>query len=210
MLDTRIVGGNFIATKVFKQLLKMTMKKFVLFILLSIFVLNLLAQNSSMTNTNVRNPAIVHADEISAAAKKGDGLAVADSVLRVVSIEGKYNVGISIVSRSKINGKTPPDAIVHEVVTEVYHIVEGNGILLVGGTLDSAQKLKPENPIVLKITGPGSRGKRISGGTQYEVGAGDIIVIPPNTPHGFIEIKSNKIVYTLVRIDTERVLELKN
>ena len=174
------------------------------------FVLNLLAQNSSKTNTNVRNATIVHTDEISAAAKKGDGLAIADSVLRVVSIEGKYNIGVSIVSRSKINGKTPPDAIIHDVVTEVYHIVDGNGILLVGGTLDSAQRFPPQSPTVLKIAGPSSRGKHISGGTQYEVGPGDIIVIPPNTPHGFIEIKSNKIVYTLVRIDTEKVLELTN
>ena len=100
--------------------------------------------------------------------------------------------------------------IVHDVVTEVYHIVVGNGILLIGRTLDSAQKLPVKSPIVLKITGPSSRGKSISGGTKYEVGPGDIIVIPPNCPHGFIEIQSNKIVYTLVRIDTGKVLELKN
>ena len=183
------------------------MKKHLLLFFLSIFVMNLFAQNS---NAIVKNATIIHQEEISAAAKKGEGLPVADSVLRVVSIEGKYNVGISVVSRSKINGKTPPDAIVHDVVTEVYQIVEGNGILLVGGTLDSAQRLPAKGPIVLKIAGPSSRGKRISGGTQYEVSPGDIIVIPPNTPHGFIEIKSNKIVYTLVRVDTEKVLELKN
>lgn len=181
------------------------MKKIVLPILLSISALNLQAQN-----TNDKKATIIHTGEISDAAKKGAGLAVADSVLKVVSIDGKYNVGVSVVSRSKINGKTPPDAIVHDVVTEVYNIVEGKGILLVGGTLDSAQKLPAQSQIVLKITGPSSRGKRINGGTQYEVGPGDIIVIPPNTPHGFIEIQSNKIVYTLVRIDTEKVLELKN
>ena len=186
------------------------MKKSVLLTLLSISVLNLLAQKSNELNTNDKKATIIHTEEIIAAAKKGYGLVVADSVLRVVPIEGKYNVGVSVVSRSKINGKTPADAIVHDVVTEVYNIVEGNGILLVGGSLDSAQKLPAKSPIVLKITGPSSRGKRIRGGTQYEVGPGDIIVIPPNTPHGFIEIKSNKIVYTLVRIDTEKVLELKN
>jgi mannose-6-phosphate isomerase-like protein (cupin superfamily) len=188
----------------------MTIKKVVLTGLLSIFALNLLAQIPGNTYTNVSNVPIVHADEIEAAAKMGNGLAVADSVLRVVSIEGKYNVGISVVSRTKINGKTPPDAIVHDVVTEVYNIMEGNGILVVGGTLDSAVRLPFDNPIVHKITGPSSRGKHISGGKQYEVGPGDIVVIPPNIPHGFIEIKTNKIVYTLVRIDTEKVLELKN
>ena len=188
----------------------MMMKKSVLLILILMFVLNAIAQNSDKPNTNVKENAIIHTDEIISAAKKGDGLAVADSVLRVIPIEGKYNVGVSVVTRSRINGKTPPDAILHDVVTEVYNIIEGNGILVVGGTLDSAQKLPSKSPIVLKITGPSSRGKSISGGTQYEVGPGDIIVIPPNTPHGFIDIKTNKIVYSLVRIDTEKVLELKN
>lgn len=185
-------------------------KKFVLLTSLSMVVLNVLAQNSNDPNTNDKKVTVIHIDEISTAAKKGDGLAIADSVLKVVSIEGKYNVGVSVVSRSKINGKTPPEAIVHDVITEVNHIVKGNGILLVGGTLDSAQKLPAKSSIVLKITGPSSRGKRISGGTEFKVGPGDIIIIPPNTPHGFIEIKSKKIVYTLVRIDNEKVLDLKD
>jgi quercetin dioxygenase-like cupin family protein len=38
----------------------------------------------------------------------------------------------------------------------------------------------------------------------------DIVVIPPNTPHGFIELKTKTIIYTLIRIDPEKVLELKN
>lgn len=186
------------------------MKKLALIFLLAIFALKPLAQNPNRPGSNVGIATVVHKSEVNSAARLGNNLAVADSVLRVVSIEGKYNVGVSVVTRSKINGKTPPDAIVHDVVTEVYNIVEGNGILLVGGTLDSAQRLPAKNPIVLKITGPSSRGKRITGGTMYEVGPGDIIVIPPNTAHGFIELKTNTIVYTLTRIDTEKVLELKN
>ncbi len=186
------------------------MKKIHLFTYLSLFGLNVSAQNPSDSNMNHRKATIIHSEEIMAAAKKGDGLAIADSVLVVVPIEGKYNVGISVVSRSKILGKTPPDAIVHDVVTEVYNIVEGYGILQIGGTLDSAQKLSAKSRVVLKITGPSSIGKHISGGTQYKVGPGDIIIIPPNTPHGFVKIISNKIVYTLVRMDNEKVLDLQN
>ena len=186
------------------------MKKFTFLILLPTFALNISAQNFNSSKTNVGKATVVHSTEINSAAKIGNGLAVADSVLRVVSIEGKYNVGVSVVSRSKINGKTPHDAIVHDAVTEVYHIIEGKGVLLVGGTLDSSVRIPANNPIVLKITGPSSTGKHITGGTQYEVGPGDIVVIPPNTPHGFIELKTNTIVYTLIRIDNEKVLELKN
>lgn len=186
------------------------MQKFIVIILLSVFSLNLSAQNSDSSKTSVGKATVVHIAEINAAAKKIDGLVVADSVLRVVSIEGKYNIGVSIVSRSKINGKTPTDAIVHNLVTEVYHIIEGRGTLVVGGRLDSAVQFPPDGPIVRKITGPTSLGKRIIGGTRYEVGPGDIVVIPLNTPHGFIELKTNKIVYTLIRVDPDRVLELKN
>jgi len=186
------------------------MKKYSLIILLSICVLNLFAQNSGEPGTTVGKAIIVHTAEINAAAETGKGRAVADSVLRVVSIDGKYNVGVSVVSRSKINGKTPPDAIIHDVVTEVYHIIEGKGILVVGGTLDSSVRIPANNPIVIKITGPSSTGKHIIGGTQYEVGPGDIVVIPANTPHGFVKLETNTIVYTLVRIDIQKVLEIKD
>ena len=186
------------------------MKKISLIILLSTFAVNLFAQNSGKSGTPVGKVIIVHKAEINAAGEIGKGRAVADSVLRVVSIEGKYNVGVSVVSRSKINGKTPPDAIIHDVVTEVYHILKGKGILVVGGTLDSSVRIPANNPIVLKITGPSSTGKHITGGTQYEVEPGDIVVIPPNTPHGFVKLKTNTIVYSLIRIDTEKVLEIVN
>lgn len=188
----------------------MRINKFVLIVLLSTFSQNLFAQIPGNSETNSGKVTIVHTSEINSAAETGKGRAVADSVLRVISIGEKYNVGVSVVSRSKINGKTPPDAIVHDIVTEVYHIVEGKGILLVGGTLDSALRIPANSSIVRKITGPSSTGKHIIGGTQYEVGPGDIVVIPPNTAHGFIELKTNMIVYTLIRIDNEKVLELKN
>lgn len=179
----------------------------------SLFILLLACSKLSaaqIPGNNTGKAAIVKSQEINAAAKNGKGLAVADSVLKVVSINDKYQVGVSVVSRSKINDKTPPDAIVHDVVTEVYHIVEGSGILLVGGTLDSPVPIPAGSDIVKKITGPSSTGKKINGGTQYEVGPGDMVVIPPNTPHGFIELFTNTIVYTLIRIDSEKVLELKN
>ena len=184
--------------------------KLILMALLSTGSLQLFAQLSGNPAANAGKATIVHSAEIQAAAATGKGRAVADSVLRVLSIGGKYNVGVSVVSRSKINDTTPPDAIVHDLVTEVYHIVEGKGVLLVGGTLDSAARIPGNSSIVLKITGPSSIGKHITGGTAYEVGPGDIVVIPPNTPHGFIELISNTIVYTLIRIDTDKVLELKN
>ena len=39
---------------------------------------------------------------------------------------------------------------------------------------------------------------------------GDIVVIPPHTPHGFVEITSERIVYTLIRVDPQQLLELRS
>lgn len=172
--------------------------------------LNLFAQSSDSLTTKPGTATVINSDEINSAAKKGSGLPLADSVLRVVSIEGKYNVGVSVVTRSKINGKTAKDAVLHNAVTEVYQIIEGSGILVTGGSLDSSVRIPSDSRIVLTVTGPTLTGKGIIGGIQHEVGPGDIIVIPPNTPHGFVELKTPKIVYTLIRIDPGKVLGLKN
>jgi quercetin dioxygenase-like cupin family protein len=40
------------------------------------------------------------------------------------------------------------------------------------------------------------------------IGPGDIIIIPPNTPHYFSEIASDQLVYIMDRIDTGRYLKL--
>ena len=116
---------------------------------------------------------------------------------------------MSVVRRSQVNGKTPPDAIVHDAITEVYQIIEGKGVLVTGGTIESATPMPADDPDVRQQIGPSSVGKLIIGGTRQELGAGDVVVIPPHTPHGFVEIKTKRIVYTLIRIDPQRLLELK-
>jgi mannose-6-phosphate isomerase-like protein (cupin superfamily) len=135
---------------------------------------------------------------------------LADSVLRVLPIESKYNVGVSVVRRSQVDGKTPPDAIVHDAITEVYQIIEGEGVLVTGGTLESPTPFPKDGQIVRQVIGPSASGKVISGGARQPVGPGDIVIIPPHTPHGFVEIKTKRIVYTLIRFDPQQVLELRS
>jgi DNA-binding beta-propeller fold protein YncE len=147
---------------------------------------------------------------MSAAVRGNGSIPVLDTALRVISIESKYNLGVSIVRRSQVNGKTPPDAIVHDAITEVYQIIEGRGVLVTGGTIESAARLPEDDPDVRRLIGPSSIGKLILGGTRQAVAPGDVVVIPPHTPHGFVEINTKRIVYTLVRIDPQRVLELRD
>jgi quercetin dioxygenase-like cupin family protein len=39
-----------------------------------------------------------------------------------------------------------------------------------------------------------------------KIGPGDVVIIPPNTPHWFSEISSDQIVYLVVRVDPHKVL----
>jgi mannose-6-phosphate isomerase-like protein (cupin superfamily) len=144
--------------------------------------------------------------EIQAALRPVDTSAVADNVLRVVPIDGEYNVGVSVVRRVKVDGKTPPDAILHHAIAEIYHVLEGSGILVTGGAIEDETELPPDAPDVRALIGPSAVGKVISGGTRQRVGPGDVVIIPPNTAHGFIEITSDQITYLLVRVDPHRVL----
>lgn len=98
----------------------------------------------------------------------------------------------------------PPDALVHDSVTEIYQIIEGSGILVTGGTLQSPKPLTAA--AVVGEIGPSRAGLAIVGGTRHQVGPHDIVVIPAGTPHGFVEISSPRIVYSIIRVDPQRSL----
>lgn len=143
--------------------------------------------------------------QIQAALKKTASAPVNDTQLRVVDIDGEYNVAVGILHRAKTNGK-PSGALIHEKITEVYQIISGNGTLVTGGTLVNPKESAADSEIVKVLAGPSTGGSSIEGGVSRKVGPGDIIVIPPNTPHGFSEITSDQIVYSAVRMDSQKVL----
>jgi mannose-6-phosphate isomerase-like protein (cupin superfamily) len=162
------------------------------------------AQDSSLSNAG--RGTTVTAAEIAAAVRQADTGAVADAMLRVLPIAGEYNVGVSVVRRSQVHGRTPPEAIVHEAITEVYHVIEGRGILVTGGTVADAQPLPADDPVVRRLIGPSAVGKTITGGARQQVGPGDVVIIPPHTAHGFAKLQTARVVYVLIRIDPHRVL----
>ncbi|MDQ6737213.1 MAG: AraC family ligand binding domain-containing protein [Gemmatimonadota bacterium] len=172
-----------------------------------------LSTTASTKHETTAQPAVtpatfVNSAEIKAAIDKHNTGAFSDSPLRVVPIESKYNVGIAVVRRSKVNGRMLPDALIHDDVTEVYQIVEGEAVMVTGGALQSAKPLTAV-PVVNEI-GPSSAGQSIVGGTSHRVAPGDMIIIPPHTPHGFVDIATPRIVYTIIRIDPQKVLELRS
>jgi mannose-6-phosphate isomerase-like protein (cupin superfamily) len=145
-------------------------------------------------------------DEVKAAVQKGASTAVSDQQLRVVSINSEYNVGVGVVRRAKTEGRNPGGGIEHSQITEVYHVIEGNGTLVTGGVIENPRESPSDSAVVKVLNGPSTGGGPIQNGVSRKLGPGDVVIIPPNTPHWFSEIKSDQIVYLVVRIDPHKVL----
>jgi mannose-6-phosphate isomerase-like protein (cupin superfamily) len=129
--------------------------------------------------------------------------AVSDIQLRVVGIENQPNIGIGVVRRTKPGGA---NSIEHSQITEIYYVTEGAATLVTGGTMENPREAAADSQVVTVLNGPSTNGGKIAGGVSRTVGVGDVVVIPPNTPHWFSEITSGQIVYLVVRVDPNKVL----
>ncbi|HSD62099.1 MAG TPA: heme-binding protein [Burkholderiales bacterium] len=77
---------------------------------------------------------------------------------------------------------------VHEHETDVVYVLEGTATLVTGG--------RPVDP---KVIAPGEiRAPDVVGGEIRKLAKGDVVVIPPNTPHWFKEA-SNPFLYFVVK-----------
>jgi len=100
-------------------------------------------------------------------------------------------VAPGIMVRRRSSGGEPQYAIVHPFSAETYYIVDGAGSLVTGGVLDPPAAV-PADPDVI-------RSKAIKNGVTHKVAKGDVIVVPPGTPHWFNAIDST-ITYLESRV----------
>jgi len=144
--------------------------------------------------------------EIEATVQRTATAPVSDQAIRVVSINNEYNVGVGVVHRAKTAGRDIGGGIEHSQITEVYHVISGNGTFVTGGTITDAKETAPDTPVVKVLNGPSTGGGPVQGGVSRKIGPGDVVIIPPNTPHWFTEITTDQIVYLVVRVDPHKVL----
>ena len=144
--------------------------------------------------------------EIEATVRKTAAAPVSDQAIRVVSINNEYNVGVGVVHRAKTAGRDVGGGIEHSQITEVYHVIEGNGTLVTGGPMTDLKEEPADTPVVKVLNGPSTGGGAVEGGVSRKIGPGDVVIIPPNTPHWFSEITSDQIVYLVIRVDPHKVL----
>lgn len=149
-------------------------------------------------------------DELQAYLKRAPARIVANDVsdqqVRALDI-GKINVDIGIVYRRALTGENPVAE--HDLVSEVYHIIDGSATLVTGPDIEGTKRRPATNENVRMLNGPGSNGTSIRNGMTYQLKPGDVIVIPAGVGHWFTKIDDH-IRYLMVRIDPDKVTPLKD
>lgn len=172
---------------------------------LAVLAAVLLAAHAVTSSQSVASPRaatdVTNAD-IRAVIAKAPPDGILDQQIRVVDM-GKYNVAVGMLHRSAKPAQQ--GAIDHAQVTEVYHIIEGSGTLVTGGTMADARPIPADNVINTILVGPSTSGSAIHGGQSRKVGPGDVIVIPPGVAHWFSAVESD-MNYLVVRVNADHVL----
>jgi mannose-6-phosphate isomerase-like protein (cupin superfamily) len=149
-------------------------------------------------------------DELQAFLKRAPSRIVANDVsdqqVRALDI-GKLNVDIGIVYRRALTGENPVAE--HDLVSEVYHVIDGSATLVTGPDIVGAERRPATNENVRLLNGPGSNATSIRNGATYHLKPGDVIVIPAGVGHWFTKIDDH-IRYLMVRLDPDKVTPLKD
>ena len=146
--------------------------------------------------------------EIQAYVKKAIAEKLTDQQVRDVNI-GKSHVGIGVVHRGKLTAPAPESVAEHDLVSEVYHIIDGSATLVTGPDLVGKKRRPADLETVRLFNGPGNNSESIRNGVSHDLKPGDVIVIPAGTGHWFTKIDDH-ITYLMVRIDPDKVTPLRD
>jgi mannose-6-phosphate isomerase-like protein (cupin superfamily) len=131
-----------------------------------------------------------------------------DQQVRDVEI-GKAHIGIGMVYRGKLAQPAPESVAEHDLVSEVYHIIDGSATLMLGPDITNMKRRPATLETVRLFNGPGNNGTSIRNGVSYDLKAGDVVVIPAGTGHWFTKIDDH-VYYLMVRIDPDKVTPLRD
>jgi mannose-6-phosphate isomerase-like protein (cupin superfamily) len=146
-------------------------------------------------------------EEIQEYVKKAIAEKRTDQQVRDVEI-GKAHVGIGLVHRGKLDKPAPESVAEHDLVSEVYHIIDGSATLVTGPDLVGKKRRPADLETVRLFNGPGNNSESIRNGVTHQLKAGDVIVIPAGTGHWFTKIDDH-ITYLMVRIDPDKATPIK-
>jgi mannose-6-phosphate isomerase-like protein (cupin superfamily) len=150
----------------------------------------------------------VASDEVQAYVTRVVGSGVSDQQIRAVDI-GKGHVAIGVVYRGRLTAPAAASVAEHDLVSEVYHVMDGSGTLVTGPEIVGAERRPSDNQAVRELNGPGQNARTITNGVTHQMKAGDVIVIPAGTGHWWTRIDDH-ITYLMVRIDPDKVTPIKD
>jgi mannose-6-phosphate isomerase-like protein (cupin superfamily) len=145
--------------------------------------------------------------ELEAYTKKAIAERLVDQQVRDIEI-GKAHIGIGMVHRGKLDKPAANSVAEHDLVSEVYHIIDGTATLVLGPDITNRQRRPATLRTVVEFNGPGNNGSEIRNGVAYNLKPGDVVVIPAGTGHLFTKIDDH-IDYLMVRIDPDKATPLR-
>jgi mannose-6-phosphate isomerase-like protein (cupin superfamily) len=150
----------------------------------------------------------VPVSELEAYTKKAIAEKRIDQQVRDVDI-GKAHIGIGMVYRGKLDAPAPESVAEHDLVSEVYHIIDGTATLVLGPDIADLKRRPATQETVRMFNGPGNNGTTVRNGVAYNLKPGDVVVIPAGTGHWFTKIDDH-ISYLMVRIDPDKVTPVRD
>jgi mannose-6-phosphate isomerase-like protein (cupin superfamily) len=146
--------------------------------------------------------------EVQAYMKRAMQNNLVDQQIRAVDI-GKINLDVGVVYRGKLAKPAEASVAEHDLVSELYHIIEGSATLMLGPDIANPKRRPADLETVRLFNGPGNNGTSIRSGVSYDLKPGDVVIIPAGTGHWFTKIDDH-IAYLMVRIDPDKVTPHKN
>jgi mannose-6-phosphate isomerase-like protein (cupin superfamily) len=166
------------------------------------------ADNNPKPSCNMCPGTYIPLDELQAYTKKAIAEKRIDQQVRDIDI-GKAHIGIGMVYRGKLDAPTPNSVAEHDLVSEVYHIIDGSGTLVLGPDITDMKRRPATQETVREFNGPGNNGSTIRNGVTYQLKPGDVVVIPAGTGHLFTKIDDH-LSYIMVRIDPDKVTPVRD
>jgi mannose-6-phosphate isomerase-like protein (cupin superfamily) len=168
----------------------------------------LVAQGDPQPTCNMCPGTYVPVDELQAYTKKAIAEKLTDQQVRDVEI-GKAHIGVGMVYRGKLDAPAPESVAEHDLVSEVYHVIEGSATLELGPDLVGKKRRPADLETVRLFNGPGNNSSSIRNGVTYQIKTDDVVVIPAGTGHLFKKIDDH-ITYLMIRIDPDKVTPLRD
>ena len=168
----------------------------------------LMAQGDPQPTCKMCPGTYIPKSEIDAYVNKAVAEHLTDQQARDIDI-GKAHIGIGVVHRGKLASPAPDSVAEHDLVSEVYHIIDGSATLVTSPDIVGMKRRPATLETVRLFNGPGNNGSSVRNGVAHELKAGDVIVIPAGTGHWFTKIDDH-INYLMIRIDPDKATPLKD